>query len=253
MSNGDLINCWAVGNNGLPAPTTEGAQRPIRSSNRGELITQPLHGMKMYPVADEGSYYKANSPTPGTGIIDTAALTAFVATTPTAVIYNSNATVNGVPGKSIYLDYMRLTVTAAGTSGTNWFQQHYIDQINRYTSGGSLLTAVNPNALSTATSGAVIHFGAITAPAAGANVRLVDHELGRTVIKVIGDTYLFDFGGSARASNAGMPTDGTLQLNKVFTCAPIVIGPGCSWVWYEWAASQGTAAGFEVNIGYTER
>ena len=140
----------------------------------------------------------------------------------------------------IYLHRMRLSVTAAGTSGTNWGTSWYTDTGNRYSSGGTLLTcnAVNPNI--TNASGALIHFGAVTATAANAQ-RQIHSEVGRTVIKVIGDTYTFLFGQTAPAS-IGMPTEGTLQLHRTFSVPALVIPPNCSVCFDEYAASQGTAA-----------
>jgi len=55
MANGDLINVWGLANNVIPSGVGESTYRPIRVSQRGEAITQPLHGAKTFPVADEGS------------------------------------------------------------------------------------------------------------------------------------------------------------------------------------------------------
>ncbi len=251
----DIVSTTEIANRTLASYATvgksaavEGAQVYPRSNVYGERMVQAVNGTRMLAAVDEGSYFTAMN-VPGTPIVDTAALTAFVATTPTLVCFNSNA----LGGKSIYPTRLRANVTAAGTSGTNWLWQWLVDTGNRKTSGGTVLTVANPNVgVTNASSGAITTFGAITAPAANAS-RIVSAGIGRTVIKVIGDEYTFEFGNSAPVGG-GMPTDGTLQLTKTFQVAPVVIPPQCSLLFYEYAASQGTAASFDyIAFDYVER
>jgi hypothetical protein len=75
----------------------------------------------------------------------------------------------------------------------------------------------------------------------------------RTVIKVIGDETIFEFGNTATKS-VGMPTDGTLQLSKTCSVPAIALPPQCSLLYYEYGASQGTAAQFDMLVlEYVER
>jgi hypothetical protein len=227
--------------------TTEGGQAYDRSSLFGEKIVQNLHGVRTPMLAKEGSMWVATN-VPGTPIVDPNA-SGFVATTPAMVLFNNNPT----GGAWIYPVRFKHVATAAGTSSTTWDVQWIIDTGNRYTSGGTALTPVNvnPNVLSTKT-GAVIHFGAVTAPAANAS-RIVYADRVRTVIKVIGDETIFEFGGSTPMS-VGMPTDGTLQLSKVCQVPAIALPPQCSLLYYEYGASQGTAAQFDMLVlEYAER
>jgi hypothetical protein len=185
---------------------------------------------------------------PGTAIVDPNA-SGFVATTPAMVLFNSNPT----GGAWIYPIRFKHVATAAGTSSTNWDVQWLIDTGNRWTSGGTLLTVTNPNLnVPTTKSGAVIHFGAVTAPAANAS-RIIYADRVRTVIKVIGDETIFEFGNTATKS-VGMPTDGTLQLSKTCSVPAIALPPQCSLLYYEYGASQGTAAQFDMLVlEYVER
>lgn len=255
MSASDTINALLTANKQLAnyltigrSATTEGAVEFPRGSTYGEQYMQNVMGVRTPALVDEGSYWVQTN-VPGTPIIDTAALTAFAATTPTLVLFNSNPT----GGKSIYPTRFKCQVAAAGTSGTNWLNQWIVDTGNRYTSGGTLLTVANPNlGVLTTASGGVAHFGAITAPAANGS-RIVAASEMRTVLKVIGDEYTFEFGGSA-PSSVGMPTDGTLQLHRTMQLPPIVLAPQQSLLWYEYAASQGTAASFDyIQLEYIER
>jgi hypothetical protein len=243
-ANKQLASNLSVGR-GLVA---EGALAYLRSSLYGELFVQSVMGDRVQAVADEGSYWVQHN-VPGTPIVDTAALTAFAATTPTMVLFNSNP----VGGKSIYPTRFKCQVSAAGTNGTNWLNQWLVDTGNRYTSGGTQLTAANPNlGVNVGATGAVAHFGAITAPAANAS-RIVAASEMRTVIKVIGDEYTFEF-GSSNPSSVGMPTEGTLQLHRTMQLPPVVLAPQQSLLWYEYAGSQSVAASFDyICLEYIER
>ena len=230
-----------------PVVYADGLARNVRLASTGEQIIATLFGAKEWTAADEGSFYTAVNPTAGTGIVDTAALTGFVTTTPTMVVVNNNA----VGGKSIYLNHLRLNVTAAGSSGTNWAWAMYVDTGNRYSSGGSQITPVNVNLNYASATGALVYFGAITATAANAQ-RKIAASPGRTVIKVAGDEYVFRFGETSPMV-PGMVMEGTAQLTRPFNCPPAVIPPQCSFCFYEWAGSQSGAAGFEFFLSYVER
>lgn len=256
MSTSDTVNQLLTANARLSAyfsvgkgAVAEGALiQGARSSIYSEQFVQNLMGTRTPALTDEGSYFTAMN-VPQTAILDTAALTAFAATTPTMVVFNNNA----VGGRSLYPTRFRCSVSAAGTSGTNWLWQWLIDTGNRKTSGGTVLTNANCNIGTTVASGCIATFGAITAPAANAS-RIIGAGVGRTVIKVIGDEYTFEFGNSAPVAGAGMPTDGTLQLTKTWQVPPVVIPPQCSLLWYEYGASQGTAAQFDnIAFEWTER
>ena len=253
MANQDLVYVWGLTHTALPSSLIDGMYNPIRTGRYGDVMVQTLSGAKTVPVAEEGSYYTAINATAGTGIADTAGNVSFVTTTPTMVLFNGNATTqsSGAPGKSVYLDYLVLRATAAGTNGTTWATSQYVDTGNRWSSGGTAITPANVAIGSGNVSNAVIHFGAITATAANAQ-RQICAQMVRTVLKVIGDVTVFDYGGTTPVG-AGMPQEGTLQLTAVIKCPPIVIPPQCSWCFYEWGASQSVAASFEFNLGYFER
>jgi len=80
-----------------------------RHSNYGDRYHVPV-GTGRQNLADEGSYFSAITPTPGTGIVD-GVVTTFVETTPSVVIYNGSS-------KRLFLDFLRLTITVAPVGGT---------------------------------------------------------------------------------------------------------------------------------------
>lgn len=257
MSTSDTTNALLTANANLSVYQTTGRAAAVegslvfpRGTPFGESYVYNHPGVREHAQALEGSSFVAMN-VPQTAILDTAALTAFAATTPTFVAFNNNTVASG---RNMIPKRLRFSISAAGASGTNWLWQWIIDTGNRKTSGGTVLTVASPNLnVANTASNVISTFGAITAPAANAS-RIIGAGVGRTVIKVVGDEYTFEFGSSAPVAGAGMPTDGTLQLTKTFHVACPVIPPQCSLVFYEYGASQGTAAQFDnIQFEYLER
>src|SRR5207302_4121690 len=99
---------------------------------------------------------------------------------------------------SIYMRYLRLVCTVAPASATSWRYSMRMDNLNRYSSGGSTITPVNPNPNSSRNvSVALVYFGAIVPTALpSANARLVANGTLDSAIPVVGDQYLLRFGNS---------------------------------------------------------
>ena len=215
-----------------------------RWSGYGEAYTIPL-GPRVY--ADEGSYFVARNATPGTGVAGHAAPTTHDTAKPFLLL------INGSAARRVYLDYLKLQVTAIGTGGSLNYATHTVDKNRTPGSGGADLTVLNVNlqsdrstVLSKARIGAVVPSESNTADA-----RIVAHHKARTVLPVIGDVLLFNYGGDPRTS--GMVLAGTTELEKIIHCPPIVIGPGDSYHLVLWRASQSAAASYEVELGFWER
>src|SRR5258708_4579 len=96
-------------------------------------------------AADQGNYYVAISPTPGTGIANTATVETTLAqaeTSPYLSVYNGSLSAN------IYPLYLRLTTTAAQAVATVMRFTLTIDQGNRITTqpaAAGVLTINNVN------------------------------------------------------------------------------------------------------------
>lgn len=246
----DIFYNWGLTKRGLPEAIVDGQYQAARLGRRGEAYTQGLVGSKLHPLADEGSYFTATNATLGTAITGTAAPTAFSATVALMTLFNNNAVSTG---KRIYLDYITLEPKAAGTNGTNFLVAMNLDNIQRYASGGTAITPVNPNSDDSNTSSATLTVGALTAAAASSSSnRRVWHGSVRTVIKVVGDKYTFVFGASAPPS-IGMVMEGTAQAHIITQCPPVVIGPQHTFLLHEIAASQSVAATWEFSMGWWER
>src|SRR5579872_531861 len=235
----------------LPVAVGDGTkpQQFKRLGRYGEVYSQALGAGKTHIYADEGSYFLATNPTPGTGLATIAAQASLADTAPFILIRNGNPT----GGKRIYIDQVMLIVTAPGTAGT---AIHFAAKIDatpgaRYTSGGSTITPVNVNGDDGNQTNATIYAGTIVATAAG-NPKLLSHRLVRPVIPVIGDTYVFNFAG-AGSGVGGLVPSGTAISQQNFDVSPMVIGPGQWGQIHIWLPSQSAASSYEFELGYIER
>lgn len=228
--------------------TVEGTPQYMRSSVYGEAIVHSLHGTRTPMLAREGSLWVQTN-VPGTPITN-GIVTGFVATTPTLVLFNNNSVASG---RYIYPLRCKQQVVAVGATSSDWQGQWILDTGNRWTSGGTLLTVASPNLnVPNTLSGAVIHQGALVAPAANAS-RIIHSAKYRSVLKVASDVLQFEFGGST-PSTPGMPIEGTLQLNQVMQLPAIALPPQCSLLWYSYGTAMGTADSFDfTQFEYVER
>ena len=238
-------NCVQVAKT-KPGVRVDGVDAPIRCDRFGAALVQQAVGAKVHTMSDEGSYFVLKNATTGTGIASTAAVTAYSATAPFLVVYNSSTT------ERLYLDYLKLQVTAAGTAGSALWYDMVLDAGNRYSSGGTACTKINPNMDSTATGSITSYAGAVTATSASASVRKVAGGAIRLVIPVLGDQYLFVFGGSAHDGN-GLALAGTAITSFVSAAPPIVVGPLCSFLLHLWLPSQSAASSYEYELGLWQR
>lgn len=251
MANNDIVTVQGSAQRALPGAQVTNALQPIRTSVYMEPYVQLVGGGKTTQLADEGSYFVATNATLGTPISGTTAPTAFSATTALLSLYNS-LTATSSPSKRIYLDWIQIEVRAAGTNGTSFQYAQNIDAGNRFTSGGTPVTPANPNMDSATASIATLNFGALTTTAASAAARRIRHGQIRSVIKVIGDVYLFTFGQSNPAL-AGMVLEGTAQAMVPIQCPPVVLGPNQNFLLHEIAPAQSAAATYEFSMGWWER
>lgn len=219
----------------------------VRQLSYGEVATQPMV-RKAHNLADEGSYYTANNAQTG---IASAYNTAFTATAPFITIYNSNAILRG------YIDYVALVAIAAGacTTAAGYIAAAIVvDNGNRYSSGGTQLTFNNANMLSGSSSGLTAFCGAVTATAAtGAartlvGVRNLRPNVSTTVINVVGDMNLLNF-GSVEGATGSITVANANIMPQAFP--PLVIPPLMSALIYLTypVMSAPSAATFAPEIG----
>ncbi|SRR6266478_872881 len=211
---------------------------------------------KSHLLADEGSYFIANNAQTGaltnTGV-------AYSATAPVIIVQNQDSP----GGKRLYLDYINLITTAAGTdtAAGQIAVGLAIDNILRWSSGGSqLAAAVSPNMDLPLASVAVVYFGALTAIGASAKARLLVGQrtvrpvVSATVVDVVGEQKFFNFGGVEGGSQGNIVV---ANANVIpVPLPPVVIGPGHSALFYIWfpnCTSVSPAPQYLPEIGWFER
>lgn len=233
---------------GTATPDSSAIATPNRTGRYFESYVSPISNKEMF-ACDEGSQFVAINPTAGTGILGHPAPTTFDETKPYLNLYNGNT----AGGARIYIQRILLVETAVSVGDTRVQMNFSIDNINRYTSGGTALVLANTNMGSVTGSGLTAFAGATVAPAASANRRL----LGNYVIKganidVVWDQYEFIF-GSTGGSSGGLLTPTTTATQFTRYMPAVAIDPGQSFLMVQWAASMSTGPTYEVLIDYYER
>jgi hypothetical protein len=212
FSPASAVSFSAMVQRALGSPTADGTGAVTRLGRYGEVMTMPVTA-GTYSIADEGQYFVAATATPGTAYnLAGATQTAWVATTPTYTVKNNDAE----SAKRLYIDFVRIVFATAGTAGTRIEGAAIIDNVTRYSSGGTALTAYNVNMDSTTASiSTSIFAGAVTATAATAP-RYVCRFALKTAIAIAGDTATVNFG---QVTTSGV----TAASPPVATCPPAVI------------------------------
>lgn len=229
----------------------------LRLDPYGAPYTQPLV-RKQHNLSDEGSYYVTNNAQTG---IASAYNTAFTPTAPFLLVYNGNLAA-GAP--SVNLDYLALVAIAAGacTTAAGYIAGAVvIDSGNRYSSGGTNLTGsiVNPNANApNAPAGISVYCGAIAATAASGSARTIvgvrnlRPNVSLTVINVVGDMNLVNF-GSVEGATGSIVVANANVMPQAFP--PVQVAPGWSALFYLTypVMSAPSAATFAPELGFWVR
>lgn len=220
----------------LPTAIVDGTHSKARLGRYGELFAiQLFRGSGA--VADEGTYFHAMTATPGTAYnLSGATQATWVATTPTFTVKNNDAEA----AKRLYLDFVRISALTVNTGGTNFAFQVVIDNVTRYSSGGTALTAYNVNMDSATASLSTQQFGGAITALAATNPRYTCRGNLKNAILAVGDTFTIDFASNADSSSAKL-------------CPAAVLGGGDSVLVYTWATGQTATATGEVDAGWWER
>lgn len=230
-----------------PHAELDGTDVDPRLSRYREIMVLPAIVTK-HALVDEGSYFVTNNAQ--TGLATAAAPTAFSATNPFLLIYNQGRPSDDFAPR-LYLDYLALLATAPGTAGTSLQCAITRDSGNRFSSGGTEITANIANTGPTSIGAlARIWAGNITATAAGGNAKtLIGNRFLSGSIPVIGDEYTLRFGA------AGVPDIVSISTIKSITknMPPIVIGPDESLLVHLWLPAQSAASSFAPELGWWER
>jgi hypothetical protein len=234
----------------LPQPLSDTSEARTRLTRYGELAVLPAI-QKPHPLADEGAYFVATNPTPGSAITY-AITTAFSDTVGAYFAIKNNDSASNTSYKRVYLDYIKLLVNTVPASATAVHYAIKVDNVSRYTSGGSIITPVSTN-MDIANTGTVAQMwaGALTLTAAGSSARIVARGTLRGVIPTINDSYVINCGGM---DGGGSLASAAASGRAVDSCPPIIIGPQQFALVHLWFPSNAATAGqFEFEVGWWER
>lgn len=198
-------------------------------------------------LSDQGVFYTAVTPTPGTGVVGPVSTT-WDETKAIFSVYNGG-NVNIAPR------YLRLHTTVVGTTGTGVRFTQALDQGNRYSSGGTALVVNNTNMNSANRSGAQINFGALTTTAASTQRRLISNKLFKSdAIEVINETYQLSWGSPAQLEDPSSLINNAATLaHTTYGFGPVTIGPGQTFLIHQWRAAITVGITFEVEFGFVEK
>lgn len=235
----------------LPTGNQDSTQNtlPSRAGRYLEAYTLDLGGGKTWWNADEGGYFCTYNVTDGTGIAGHAApVQADLSTKPLLHIFNGSSIYR------LYIDFVRIRVTAVGAGATTTDFTAWVDNNGSTvkTSGGTVATVVNTLGGGAADGDTIVSFGAVVATAASSEKR-VDHQRVRSVVPVVEDQYNFGFGGVVPGYPSALATSGTAILQAYVHMPAVVVPPGGNFKLSEWGASQSGAHSFEYTVCYARR
>jgi hypothetical protein len=238
-----------------PTPENQNVYTPSRASRYGELFVQPLPNA-YHALANEGSYWYAHN------AINDAATTLAGHAAPVLADADSTMTkplvfirVPTGATKRVFLHFIELDVVTAPTGATtdNWAAQ--LDSgPTRWSSGGSALTFANPNmqnadaSILNATNALLA--GAVVVGAETANVRDLGFGQIRSGIPIIGDRYVFRFGGDVDAVGSVVATAAS---RHVIQLPPVVLGAQDQFLLAHYGPSWSAAAIYKLRMGWVER
>lgn len=236
----------------LPSPLADnaGVGQPNRGDRYGEQFVTQM-GVTKHPLAQEGSYFVATNPTPGTGLAS-GVIAAYSATAAGLLTMYNNDVANG---KNIFLDYLKVIPTVAPASGTAMHFAVWVDKQNLYASGGTAITPVNTSSLSarssinlvnSASGGTVVTNNALAA----ATKRLVGRGVARSVIPAVGEEIIIASGDDPSSGSSS----GTTAGRSCTTIAPVILAPGWGLVVVVWFPSNSvTGLSYELESAWYER
>lgn len=232
-----------------PDAESDSTTKVMRGGRYGEAYMLNLWNSN-HMLADEGSFYTANG-TPGTGIAGVVN-TGVSETAGHFLYFKNNDTVGNGRAKRIYLDYIRLIVTAVPAAATSMHFFFKWDKVDRYASAGTALSPVNTNGDAAIGAIGAVQAGAIVTIAPSPSARLLTRGVMRSVIAVANDEFYFKSGGTE--GSGAIQLGGLVAQRMIIPIAPIIIGPGQNVAMQIWCPSNAvTPPSFEVDCGWVER
>ena len=254
----DVNQLWTPAR-AIPSPQSD-QKAPVtnvRGGRYGEQYVLPLISTK-HLLADEGSYFIATNPTPGTALAYNVQA-AFSDTVPLMYIQNNDSKANPL-AKRMYLDYIKLICAVAPASSTGARFAVKTDPALRAlsTNNTTAITPTSPNSDMAAQSVCSINVQssatASALSASSASARLVANaSMGG--IPVVGDELVLVCGTVDPGAYPGLTAaQATCAGRKVSCLPPIVLGPNSALTLYAWfPGNAATGLSCEFEVGWWER
>lgn len=233
-----------------PDAESDSTTKPLRAGRYGEAYVLNLFNSN-HMLGDEGSYFVATNPTPGTPV--SFVINTSVSETAGNLLYiKNNDSIGNGRAKRIYVDFIRLingTAAAAATSSHYFIK---VDRVDRYTTGGTQLTPSNSNTDQASSSVAQIFMGAITTATPSPSIRTLSRGVLRASIPLTLDETIFKFGGVEGAGSVSLSAAGAQRMT--IPCPPVILGPQANMCLQVWNPGNSvTAPTYEIEIGIIER
>lgn len=206
--------------------------------------------------------------TPGTPIA-AAITTALAETAAFATFRNTDAATPAGGGRFVIPQYLRLVCRTAPASATSLQLAISLDDIDRYTSGGSALVGSSSRSDQLDTTKypakADLRVGALVTTAAGARRKWITNKILKNAIPVIGDVFTIVFGDVSTVTLQALT--GAASQEFVHVTDPIALAPGGasllqagavggnnSLVIHIWEpANAATAGQYDIEAGWIEQ
>ena len=254
----DVNQLWTPAR-AVPSPQSD-QKAPVtnvRGGRYGEQYVLPLIPTK-HLLADEGSYFIATNPTPGTALAYNIQA-AFSDTVPLFYVQNNDSKANPF-GKRLYLDYIKLICTTAPASGTGARFAIKTDPAIRTisTNNTTAITPTSPNSdvatQSVCSLNVQSNATASALSASSTSARLVANaSVGG--IPVVGDELVLVCGPVDPGAYAGLTAAQAVCAGRKVSCLPpIILGPNSALTLYAWfPGNAATGLSYEFDVGWWER
>jgi hypothetical protein len=254
----DVNQLWTPAR-AVPSPQSD-QKAPVtnvRGGRYGEQYVLPLIPTK-HLLADEGSYFIATNPTPGTALAYNVQA-AFSDTVPLFYVQNNDSKANPF-GKRLYLDYIKLICTTAPASGTGARFAIKTDPAIRTisTNNTTAITPTSPNSdvatQSVCSLNVQSNATASALSASSTSARLVANaSVGG--IPVVGDELVLVCGPVDPGAYPGLTAAQAVCAGRKVSCLPpIILGPNSALTLYAWfPGNAATGLSYEFEVGWWER
>lgn len=234
-------------------PATDNANVGVanRGSKYGEQYVIPLLLNGRQGLADEGSYFIATNPTPGTAFAYNVQAS-FSDTVPFLYLFNGAA----AGGKNVELDYIKLIVTTAAASGVTAYYAARLDASRAITSDNTTkVVPVNYAGTATVLSPLKLQNGSASTIAASSSTSTIVARGSFGGITIVGDELVMCFGGDPANAYPGLTAaQATAPGRKVSVSGPVIVAPQQSLTIHLWFASNAiTGLSYEFEMGWAER